>query len=104
MYNKNCSLAYATIDVTTFLLDRQVPEKWLRIRFPRWWPTIACDNIRFSSLFAAGDVSRRGTFAKRPQRRRERRNGCFRRLDPDLEIRVGGEGGVGVGAVIQTFR
>ena len=29
MYNKNCSLAYATIDVKTFLLDRQVPEKWL---------------------------------------------------------------------------
>ena len=31
---------------------------------------LACENIRFSSLFAA----------KRPQRRRARRNGCFRRL------------------------
>ena len=30
---------------------------------------LACENIRFSSLFVAGDVSRRA-----------RRNGCFRRL------------------------
>ena len=37
-------------------------------------PRLACENIRFSSLFAAGDVSRG------PQRRRARRNGCFRRL------------------------
>ena len=37
---------------------------------------VACENIRFSSLFAAGDVSRGG---KRPQRRRAKRNGCFRR-------------------------
>ena len=59
--------------------------------------TVACENTRFSSLFADGDVSRRGiglrhrygisaaesqTFllAKRPRRRRARRNGCFRRL------------------------
>ena len=35
---------------------------------------LACENIRFSSLFAPGDVR-----AKRPQRRRARRNGCFRR-------------------------
>ena len=44
---------------------------------------LACENIRFSSLFAAGDVLRGGTTfvrAKRPQRRRARRNGCFRRL------------------------
>ena len=44
---------------------------------------VAFENIRFSSLFAAGDVSRgRTSFlrAKRPQRRRVRRNGCFRRL------------------------
>ena len=34
--------------------------------------SLACENIRFSSLFAAGD--------KRLQRRRARRNGCFRRL------------------------
>ena len=38
---------------------------------------IASDNIRFSSLFAAEDVSRE---TKRPWRRRARRNGCFRRL------------------------
>ena len=38
MYNKNCSLAYATIDVKTFLLDRQVPEKWLRMSLSLWWP------------------------------------------------------------------
>ena len=36
---------------------------------------IACENIRFSSLFAAGDVSR-----KTSQLRGARRNGCFRRL------------------------
>ena len=34
---------------------------------------LACENIRFSSLFVAGQ-------AKRPQRQRARRNGCFRRL------------------------
>ena len=39
---------------------------------------LACENIRFSSLLAAGDVS--FLRAKRPQRRRARRNGCFRRL------------------------
>ena len=39
--------------------------------------TVACESIRFSSLFAAGDVSFR---AKRPRLRRARRNGCFRRL------------------------
>ena len=92
---------------------------------------VACENIRFSSLFVAGDVSRGGTsatqrqkfhtddanqclhnksgshgvpninsvqilrhqygisaaesqtflLAKRPRRRRARRNGCFRRLN-----------------------
>ena len=36
---------------------------------------VACENIRFSSLFAAG---------KRPKRRRARRNGCFRRLVKQL--------------------
>ena len=35
---------------------------------------VACENIRFSSLFAA----------KRPQRRRARRNGCFRRLEASM--------------------
>ena len=45
---------------------------------------VACENIRFSSLFAAGDVSRGETsflHPKRRQRRRARRNGCFHRLD-----------------------
>ena len=37
---------------------------------------LAYKNIRFSSLFAVEDVSR----TKRPQRWRERRNRCFRRL------------------------
>ena len=44
---------------------------------------VACESIRFSSLFAAGVVSRGGTFPlreTRPQRRRTRRNGCFRML------------------------
>ena len=30
--------------------------------------TIACENIRFSSLFAAGDVSRGGTSATQRQK------------------------------------
>ena len=40
---------------------------------------LACENIRFSWLLADGDVF---LFlrAKRPHRRRARRNGCFRRL------------------------
>ena len=37
--------------------------------------TVACENIHFSSPFAAGDVSPRET----SQRRRAMRNGCFRR-------------------------
>ena len=41
---------------------------------------LACENSRFSLLFAAEDVSRTFLRAKRPQRRRARRNGCFRRL------------------------
>ena len=46
---------------------------------------IALENIRFSSLFASGDVSRGGMFlrAKRPQRRRATRNGCFCRLSKE---------------------
>ena len=65
--------------------------------FCHWFQfLLACENIRFSSLFAAGDVSPPQTFlpgvrnlntdvskrllAKRPHRRRARRNGCFRRL------------------------
>ena len=50
---------------------------------------LACENIRFSSLFAAGDVSRGGTSrAKRPHRRRARRNGCFRRLGRVFPSRI----------------
>ena len=45
----------------------------------RSWNALACENIRFSTLFVAGDVSRGGT--KRPQRRRGGRDGCFRRLE-----------------------
>ena len=44
---------------------------------------LACENIRFSSLFAAGDVS---NVPERPQLRRARRNGCFRRLDYNLFV------------------
>ena len=54
---------------------------------------LACENIRFSSLFAAGDVSRETFTAKRPQRRRARRNGCFRGLitfaPPRKSYRIG---------------
>ena len=45
--------------------------------------TTTCENIRFSSLCAAGDVS--FLRAKRPHRRRARRNGCFRRLKNNLK-------------------
>ena len=38
---------------------------------------LACENIRFSSLFAVGYVSRETS----PPRRRAWRNGCFRRLE-----------------------
>ena len=41
---------------------------------------LACENSRFSLLFAAEDVSRTFLHAKRLQRRRARGNGCFRRL------------------------
>ena len=43
---------------------------------PNVSPDIACWNIRFSSLFTAGDISRGDV----PRGRRARRNGCFRRL------------------------
>ena len=47
-------------------------------------PQLTCENIRFSSLFGAGDVSQEGTTflraKRRPHRRRARRNGCFRGL------------------------
>ena len=36
---------------------------------------LACENIRFSSLFAAWTLR-----AKRPQRQKARRKGCFRKL------------------------
>ena len=32
------------------------------------WSSLACENIRFSSLFAAGDVSRGGTSATQRQK------------------------------------
>ena len=44
---------------------------------------VAYENIRFTSLFAAGDVS---NVPDRPQLRRARRNGCFRRLDYNLFV------------------
>ena len=70
---------YQTALHVTSLLNRDESEvaycSDLRAVFS-WTPgRLACENIRFSSLFAAGDVSRETS-----QRRRERRNGCFRRL------------------------
>ena len=45
-------------------------EIWLSRHIGKWrtgqW--VACENIRFSSLFAAGDVSRGGTSATRGQK------------------------------------
>ena len=35
---------------------------------PGWVDFLACENIRFSSLFAAGDVSRGGTSATQRQK------------------------------------
>ena len=45
-------------------------EKWIGIQSHALDKVLACENIRSSSLFAAGDVSRGRT----------KRNGCFRRL------------------------
>ena len=56
---------------------------WIRTRAISFSFKIACENISFSSLLAAGDVSRftrRFLRAKRPKWRTARRNGCFRRL------------------------
>ena len=57
---------------------------------PRSFPRgkkLACEIIRSgSSLVAAGAVSRGGN-AKRPQRRRARRNGCFRTLEKTCSLR-----------------
>ena len=56
---------------------------WIRTRAISFSFKIACENISFSSLLAAGDVSRftrRFHRAKRPKWRTARRNGCFRRL------------------------
>ena len=54
--------------------------------------TVLGENIRFSRLlFATGDISRGETsfiLAKRPQRRRARRNGCFRRLSSEWRFSV----------------
>ena len=47
------------------------------VTFPYKTLILACENIRFSSLFPAGDVSRGGNETKRPQRRRARRNRCI---------------------------
>ena len=41
----------------------QTPHEIYRAQF-----SLACENIRFSSLFAAGDVSRGGTSATQPQK------------------------------------
>ena len=56
---------------------------WIRTRAISFSFKIACENISFSSLLAAGDVSRftrRFLRAKRPKWRTARRNECFRRL------------------------
>ena len=52
--------------------EQSVVACWLWVEIPHWyvtdWPELACENIRFSSLFATGDVSRRGTFATQRQK------------------------------------
>ena len=72
----------------TFLLSTIYPSALVIISLPTTTFHLACENIRFSSLLVAGDVSRGGKNPA-PQRRRARRNGCFRRLHfivclPDL--------------------
>ena len=58
-------------------------RKWIGTRAISFSFKISCENISFSSLLVAGDVSpftRRFLRAKRPKWRRARRNECFRRL------------------------
>ena len=66
-----------------FKLEMYRFRKWIRTRAITFSFKIACENISFSSLLAAGDVSRftrRFLRAKRPKWRTARRNECFRRL------------------------
>ena len=48
-----------------FKLSYVCPKTWLFRKDEGW---LACENIRFSSLFAAGDVSRGGTSATQRQK------------------------------------
>ena len=43
-------------------------DKLIKSIYFRSWSIIACENIRFSSLFASGDVSRGGTSATQRQK------------------------------------
>ena len=67
----------------TFLLSTIYPSALVIISLPTPTFHLACENIRFSSLFVAGDVSRGGKNPA-PQRRRARRNGCFIVCLPDF--------------------
>ena len=63
----------------TIVISRYTEEVLFYVLFAfNCMSKLACENIRFSSLLATGDVS--FLLAKRPQRRRARRNGRFRRL------------------------
>ena len=67
----------------TFLSSTIYPSALVIISLPTPTFHLACENIRFSSLFVAGDVSRGGKNPA-PQRRRARRNGCFIVCLPDF--------------------
>ena len=67
----------------TFLSSTIYPSALVIISLPTPTFHLACENIRFSSLFVAGDVSRGGKNPAR-QRRRARRNGCFIVCLPDF--------------------
>ena len=69
-----CTSRFSFFYIRSFY-NREPPQERERHKnhYFRLASLLAYENIRFSTLFAAGDVSR-------PQRRRARRNGCFRRL------------------------
>ena len=54
------------LTLTTFTLEGDRNARILKLGgYPKY---VACENIRFSSLFAAGDVSRGGTSATQRQK------------------------------------
>ena len=62
------------VDSTAVVIRRQgkyilfFKKRNINQTFKLFWPAVACENIRFSSLFTTGDVSRGGTSATQRQK------------------------------------